>query len=107
MNSIDYSQKANWHRIPEITKAVDTFYIYATNYFLSSIEEGAPAYAPLDNAEMLQLVPGEYAGNASAFAYSTNVFMPYYRQASMPTMKKAWKETGNCELPFPVCLTMT
>ena len=46
MNSIDYSQKANWHRIPEITKAVDTFYIYATNYFLSSIEEGAPAYAP-------------------------------------------------------------
>ena len=25
MNSIDYSQKTNWYKIPEITRDVDTF----------------------------------------------------------------------------------
>ncbi len=94
---IDYSQKANWCKIPEITKEVDTFYIYATNYIMGSLEEGAPAYADLDNAEMLEGAQGEYVVHASAFADSTNVFMPYYRQAGMPIMKKAWKETGNCD----------
>ena len=95
--TLDYSQKANWYRIPEITKDVDTFYIYATNYIMSSLEKGAPEYASLDNAEMLEGVKGEYVLHASAFADATNVFMPYYRQAGMPVMKKAWKETGNCE----------
>ncbi len=38
----DYSQKACWYRIPEITKDVDTFYILATEYLESSMEEGAP-----------------------------------------------------------------
>lgn len=26
MNTIDYSQKENWCKLPEITKEVDTFY---------------------------------------------------------------------------------
>ena len=93
----DYSQKSSWYKIPAITKKVDTFYIYATNYFLTSLEEGAPEYASLDNTEMLEGAAAEYIINASAFAESTNVFMPYYRQCGMPAMKKAWKETGNCE----------
>ncbi len=25
---LDYSNKANWYQIPEITKDVDTFYVY-------------------------------------------------------------------------------
>ena len=41
MNSIDYAQKNSWCRIPEITKEVDTFYIFATDYIMSSFEEGA------------------------------------------------------------------
>ena len=93
----DYSRKDCWYQIPDPTKVVDTFYIYATNYIMSSLEKGAPEYASLDNAEMLEGVKGEYVLHASAFADSTNVFMPYYRQAGMPVMKKAWKETGNCE----------
>lgn len=28
-NPIDYSKKENWCKIPQITKEVDTFYIYA------------------------------------------------------------------------------
>jgi len=94
---LDYSEEANWCVLPEITKEVDTFYIYATNYFITSTADGAPAYAPLDNAEMFEGAAGEYVTNASAFAESTNVFVPFYRQAGMPTMKRAWKETGNCE----------
>ena len=40
--TIDYSKKENWYQIPEITKDVDTFYIYATEYIMSSLMEGAP-----------------------------------------------------------------
>ncbi len=39
--TIDYSKKENWFQIPEITKDVDTFYIYATEYIMGSLMEGA------------------------------------------------------------------
>lgn len=93
----DYSKKECWCKIPEITKDVDTFYIYATEYIMGSLEDGAPEYATLDNDEMIKGAESEYIGHATAYADSTNVFMPYYRQAGMPVMKKAWKETGDCE----------
>ena len=96
-NATDYSKKESWYKIPEITKDVDTFYVYATEYIMGSLEEGAPDYATLDNAEMLQGVAAEYMAHATAYEESTNLFMPYYRQCGMPIMKKAWKETGNCE----------
>ena len=93
----DYSKKECWCKIPEITKDVDTFYIYATEYIMGSLEDGAPEYATLNNDEMIKGAESEYIGHATAYADSTNVFMPYYRQAGMPVMKKAWKETGDCE----------
>ena len=96
-NATDYSKKESWYKIPEITKDVDTFYVYATEYIMGSLEEGAPDYATLDNEEMLQGVAAEYMAHATAYEESTNLFMPYYRQCGMPIMKKAWKETGNCE----------
>ena len=95
--TIDYSKKGNWYQIPEITKDVDTFYIYATEYIMSSLMEGAPEYASLDNEEMLQGAAGEYLLHATAYADATNVFMPYYRQCGMTVMKRAWKETGNVD----------
>ena len=95
--TIDYSKKENWYQIPEITKDVDTFYIYATEYIMSSLMEGAPEYASLDNEEMLQGAAGEYLLHATAYADATNVFMPYYRQCGMTVMKRAWKETGNVD----------
>ena len=52
MDFVNYSQKANWYRIPEITKDVDTFYIYSTIYV--GANEGEPEYAPLDNKEVLE-----------------------------------------------------
>ena len=88
---IDYSKKANWYQIPQITKKVDTFYIYATEYIMGSFEEGAPDYATLDNAEMLEGVKVEYRDHASAFAEATNVFLPYYRQSGLKFA------TGECD----------
>jgi pimeloyl-ACP methyl ester carboxylesterase len=91
----DYSQTASWYQIPEITKDYDTFYIPATEYISSSYDEGAPDFATLDNAEMLEGIAGEYLLQASVFEESTNVFVPYYRQAGLKKEVEAWKNTGD------------
>ena len=91
----DYSKKECWYQIPEITKDVDTFYVYATDYIMSSFEEGAPDYATLDNAEMLQGVAAEYMAHASTFVDATNVFVPYYRQAGLKYGGEISKKTGD------------
>ena len=92
MNTIDYSRKDNWFKIPEITKDIDTFFIYPTEYLASGEDE--PDYAVIDNAEMLDGVKNvDYRFMASVYEDSTNLFMPYYRQASMRAMLNAWKNT--------------
>ena len=93
--AIDYSSKANWYKLPEVTKDVDTFYIYSTVYF--GMNEGDPDYATLDNAEMLEGLEVEYAIKTSAFEDSTNVFVPLYRQAGMKVEADAWLKTGNID----------
>ena len=93
----DYSRKASWYKIPEITKDVDTFYIYATEYIMGSLEEGAPDYATLDNEEMLQGVVIEYNAHASVYEDSTNVFVPYYRQSGLRYAGDIFKKTGNID----------
>ncbi len=93
----DYSQKASWYKLPEITRDVDTFYIYATEYSVGSFEEGAPDYATLDNAEMLEGVKAEYIEHASTFEGTTNVFVPYYRQAGLRYAGEIHKKTGNVD----------
>lgn len=32
----DYSREECWFKIPEISKDIDTFYVYATEYIMSS-----------------------------------------------------------------------
>ena len=89
----DYSQKSCWYKIPEITKEFDTFFIYPTEYLGSN--EDDPDYAALDNPDMVQGAKNDHIIMASAFEESTNLFMPYYRQASAMTLKKAYDETGD------------
>ncbi len=96
-DAIDYSQKANWYQIPKITKEYDTFYILATEYVVSSMEEGAPDYAPIGCPEVMEKTPGEYEAHASAYEDLTNVFVPFYRQAGLKHAGEVWKETGNSE----------
>ena len=94
---IDYSQKTNWCKFPEITKDVDTFYIFATEYIMGSFEEGAPDYGTLDNQEMIQGMEVEYLGHATTYAESTNVFAPYYRQSGLKFAGNIYKRDGNFE----------
>ena len=89
----DYSKAECWYKIPDITKDVDTFYIYSTVYFAAN--ENDPDFATLDNAEMLAGVEIEHAIKSSAFQDATNLFIPYYRQAGMRLMGEAWKKTGD------------
>ncbi|MBE6440962.1 MAG: DUF3089 domain-containing protein [Desulfovibrio desulfuricans] len=96
-NAPDYSKASCWHKLPKITKDADTFYIYSTVYVDSSFKEGAPDYATLNNAEMLLGVQEEYVTNASVFENSTNLFMPYYRQAGMRYAGEVSKKTGNLD----------
>lgn len=92
---IDYSQPANWYKNPEITKDVDTFYIYSTIYM--GANEGDPDYATLDCAEVLEGIGIEHALKSSVFEQSTNVFIPYYRQAGMMLEAVTWKNTGSID----------
>lgn len=95
--TIDYSQKENWCNFPEITKDVDTFYIFATEYILGSFEEGAPDYGSLDNEEMIQGMGVEYLGHATTYADDTNVFAPYYRQSGLKYAGKIVERDGNLD----------
>ncbi len=94
----DYSKASCWHKLPMITKDVDTFYIYSTVYVDSSFEEGSSDYAALNNIEMLLGVQGEYVTNASVFEDSTNLFMPYYRQAGMRYAGEVSNKTGGLDV---------
>lgn len=91
----DYSNAGCWYQIPEITKDVDTFFIYPTVY--NGMNENDPEYAPLDNEEMKQGVEEMNKTQASVFEETTNVFIPYYRQASTMYVGKVVVETGNAD----------
>ncbi|MBQ6517340.1 MAG: DUF3089 domain-containing protein [Anaerolineaceae bacterium] len=93
----DYSKAECWYKISEITKDVDTFYIPATEYIASSLEEGASDYAAIGNAEVMANAPVEYEAHASAFEASTNVFMPFYRQSGLKYAGETWKKNGTIE----------
>lgn len=94
-NVPDYSKASNWCQIPVITKDVDTFYILATEYM--GFNAGDPDYAEMNNPELVEGAPIQYAMNASAFAESTNVFLPYYRQSSLRYAGEIWKRDGNID----------
>ena len=91
----DYSQEDCWLSFPEISKDVDTFYIYSTQFM--GKEKDDPNFAPLDNPEMVIGAHGEYVTNASAYEDSTNVFSPYYRQASMRYAGEFREKTGSID----------
>ena len=96
--AVDYSQKASWCKLPSIiSKDVDTFYIYSTAYVETSFREGAPDYASLDTPEMVEGAQGEYIAHATAYEDSTNVFVPYYRQAGMRYAGEVAARTGNID----------
>ncbi|MBR1628111.1 MAG: DUF3089 domain-containing protein [Lachnospiraceae bacterium] len=79
--SVDYSKSDNWLRVPKVTKAVDTVYIYPTVFIDASPD--VPRIAPIDNASMRAGAEKMYQDQATAFEKYTNVFAPYYRQSNL------------------------
>ena len=79
---VDYSKKDNWYKIPQITKKVDTFYIYSTIFM--GANEGDPDYATLDNAELLagitnaQATHNEMADLAGPQCYHQDDYSIFY-----------------------------
>lgn len=65
---IDYSNKASWYKMPEVTKEFETFYIYSTIFM--GANEGDPDYATairdIDADAQLCLAGGTVITNAQA-----------------------------------------
>ena len=77
----DYSDENNWLAIPEITKEVDTFYIYPTAYLDPA--EGAPDVCDIDSEILRSGATAVYEQQATAYEAATNVFAPFYRQVNL------------------------
>lgn len=75
---VDYSNSKNWINFPKTNKSVDTFYLYPSCY--TSANGTKPIYAPLDDEDMLRKAQLCFDTQAMAFAESTNVYAPLYRQ---------------------------
>ncbi len=89
----DYSDKNNWLRQPKITKAVDCFYVYPTEY--SDDSKGASKFADINDKSLRELWEGVYQMQGTAYEESTNVFAPYYRQANMAALATLSPEERN------------
>ncbi len=83
LESIDYSDTANWISFPENPdKSVDLFFLYPTVYGVKNlvVADGA---ADIDNAEMWEGATNSLKTQASVFSESCNIYMPAYRQLSI------------------------
>ena len=79
--STDYTDVANWLKLPDITKKADTFYVYPASYYDDS--EGAADVCYADNEQMRKKAEEFYEQQGTAYEESTNVFAPYYRQVNI------------------------
>ena len=84
VNVPDYSDKNNWMKLPAITKDVDVFYVYPTEYNDASQE--AMTFADINNASMRETASRTYLVQGTVFEDVANVFAPYYRQVNMVSL---------------------
>jgi hypothetical protein len=80
-STVDYSRSENWLALPspgDISKAVDVFYVYPTEYFAGP---KGPVVSTIDHPGMKTGAQFAFAKQATAFAAIGNIFAPYYRQA--------------------------
>ena len=92
----DYSQADAWYKLPDETvKAVDTFFIYPTIY--SDFSEEATDYAALHEEMVMEKIDNIYQTQASVFEESTNLYIPFYRQANITIETEAAFDSGDIE----------
>jgi len=86
----DYSDRNNWMKQPEPTKAVDCFFVYPTEYM--DYSEGAPTFADINEKTMREPAQETYRLQASVYEVSANVFVPYYRQVNHAAASRMTQE---------------
>lgn len=81
----DYFDADNWLSMPEeCDKAVDVIFLYPTSYgTLTSPEEDI---SDIDDMPMRMAASFAAAMQASVFEESCNVYVPYYRQLTVPSL---------------------
>ena len=82
---IDYSDSDNWMFLPEdISKPVDTIYLYPSAYGISG--EVEDDIADIDDVNMRLMAIYYASSQASIFEESTNLYAPYYRQFTVNSL---------------------
>ena len=81
----DYSDPENWLSKPYAAKEADTIWLYPLGYY--GTEEDAPAFCEIDDKDMRRRARSNFRINSLAFSGATNVFAPFYRQASAYSLK--------------------
>lgn len=82
---VDYSDPNNWLSLPETTeKNVDVIFLYPTVY--GTMTEAAEDMAYIDDMPMRIGAALSAATQASVFAESCNLFIPYYRQFTVEAL---------------------
>lgn len=78
---IDYSKPQNWRAMAqEATKPVDVFFLYPTVVGMRTPTE----ICDINDSAMVAGIDWVMRGEVSVFAESCNVYVPYYRQISLP-----------------------
>ncbi|MCR4658242.1 MAG: DUF3089 domain-containing protein [Lachnospiraceae bacterium] len=80
-DAADYSKEDNWIQIPEIEKEADTFYICGTAYLVA--DPAAPPVCDIADPETRKGMEKKLNSNKGIFEEETNVFAPFYSQASV------------------------
>ena len=92
----DYSQADAWYKLPDgNVKAVDTFFIYPTLY--TDFSEEGTDYAALHEEMVMEKIDNVYMTQASVFEESTNLYIPFYRQANITIETEAAFDSGDIE----------
>ncbi|MFA7074473.1 MAG: DUF3089 domain-containing protein [Endomicrobiaceae bacterium] len=79
----DYSQKNSWAIMPETSDAkIDVFYVYPTIF-----GEEKPEYMDIYRTDLRERALNHSIFDTGIFKDSANVYVPFYRQASMQIVK--------------------
>ena len=97
----DYGDETNWIQIPEPLREADTFYINGTTYLTT--DPGDPVYSGIADQNTRKLEIKKLEQNKGIYEEATNVFSPFYSQASVYSLSELnAEEAGELLMGEPV-----
>ncbi len=88
---VDYSDSENWAMKPKASnKPVDVIYFYPTRYYVDGPEDDE--LCDIDHKGMREKAVNVAQKHTGVFAESCNVYVPFYRQLSVPCILKLIEE---------------